>query len=121
MEYIDIQAFTYEQRPGMLDELTVAVCNCGGWIVDRKALSPTAMRFEIEIQLYSVLDLYASILTTGIELSRPAHETLTELCTRRKHRILTASAGHIVALRLDISFLDEVSIHSQAGTPSASA
>src|ERR1700722_10636272 len=85
MESLNIQAFTYEQRNGVLRDLASACTNCGGWILDRKTLSPTNMEFQIEIQLRTILDLYAAIISTGVELTRSGHEALTELCTRRTH------------------------------------
>jgi hypothetical protein len=112
MQSLDIQAFTYEQRHGLLPDLTVAFSNCGGWVLERKTLSPTNMEFRIEIQLRAVLDLYAAIVATGVELTRSGHEALTELCTRRKHMRLAAELGQIVAIRLEISFLDDITIHS---------
>lgn len=110
MESLEIQAFTYEQRHGLLPELVTAFSNSGGWIHDRKTLSPTNMEFRVEIQLYAVLDLYAAILATGIELTRSGHEAFTELCTRRKHLRLTTD--QIVTLRLEITFLEDVTLQS---------
>jgi hypothetical protein len=112
MQSLDIQAFTYEQRHGLLPDLTAAFSNCGGWILERKTLSPTNMEFRVEIQLRAVLDLYAAIVSTGVELTRSGHETLTELCTRRQHLRLAAELGQIVALRLEINFLDDITLHS---------
>ena len=112
MQSLDIQGFTYEERHGLLPELTTAFSNCGGWVLERKTLSPTNMEFRIEIQLLAVLDLYAAIIATGVELTRAGHEALTELCTRRQHLRLAAELGQIVAIRLEISFLDDITIHS---------
>jgi hypothetical protein len=112
MESLDIQAFTYEQRHGLLPLLTAAFSNCGGWILERRTLSPSHMEFRVELQLRAVLDLYAAIIATGVELTRSGHETLTELCTRRKHLRVTADLGQIVAIRLEITFLDDVTLHS---------
>jgi hypothetical protein len=112
MQSLDIQAFTYEQRNGLLRILTAAFSNCGGWVLERKTLSPTNMEFRVEIQLRAILDLYAAIIATGVELTRSGHETLTELCTRRKHLRVTTELGQIVAIRLEINFLDDVTLHS---------
>ena len=112
MQSLDIQGFTYEQRHGLLPDLTVAFSNCGGWVIERKTISPTNMEFRVEIQLLAVLDLYAAIVATGVELTRAGHEALTELCTRRQHLRLAAELGQIVAIRLEISFLDDITIHS---------
>jgi hypothetical protein len=119
MESLEIQAFTYEQRYGLLPELVTAFSNSGGWIHDRKTLSPTNMEFRVEIRLHAVLDLYAAILATGVELTRSGHEAFTELCTRRKHLRLTTD--QIVTLRLEITFFDDVTLHSllACGSPLA--
>lgn len=112
MQSLDIQGFTYEERQGLLPVLTTAMGNCGGWVLERKTLSPTNMEFRLEIQLGAILDLYASIIGTGVELTRSGHEALTEQCTRRKHLRMMAELGQVVAIRLEISFLDEVTLHS---------
>jgi hypothetical protein len=112
MQSLEIQGFTYEQRHGLLPGLTVAFSNCGGWIIERNTLSSTTMEFRIEIQLRAILDLYAAIVATGVELTRAGHESLTELCTRRKHLRLTAELGQIVTIRLEIKFLDDLTLHS---------
>jgi hypothetical protein len=112
MQALDIQGFTYEQRQSLLADLTAAFGNCGGWILERKTLSPTNMEFRVEIQLRAILDLYAAMVSTGVELTRSGHDVLTELCTRRKHLLLAAELGQVVTIRLEIAFLDDVTLHS---------
>jgi hypothetical protein len=121
MELLDIRAFTYEQRHGLLPGLTAAVGNCGGWLLERRTLSANNMEFRIEIQLRAVLDLYAAIISTGVELSRPGHDSLTELCSRRNHLDITAELGHIVCIRLELSFLDDTTLHSLLASGSSLA
>jgi hypothetical protein len=112
MQSLNIQAFTYEQRHRLLAGLTLAMGNCGGWILERKTLSPTNLEFRMEIQLRCALDLYAALLAEGVELTRSGHQALTELCTRRQHLHLSAELGQTVAIRLEIAFLDDISLHS---------
>lgn len=112
MGLLDIQAFTYEQRNGLLPDLTAAVANCGGWILERKTLSPSSVEFSVEIQLRAILDFYAAIIATGVELTRSGHEALTELCTRRKHLHRTADLCQTLTIRLELSFLDDLTLHS---------
>jgi hypothetical protein len=120
MESFDVQAFTYEQRHALLPSLSAAFSNCGGWIIDRKTLSGANIEFRIEIQLRAVLDLYAAALSTGIELTRSGHETLAGLCTRRKH-LRIADLGQIVAIRLEVAFLDDITLHSLLSAGSSMA
>jgi len=121
MQTLEIQAFTYQQRHSLLPELTTALSNCGCWILERKTLSPSNMEFRIEIQLRAIVDLYAAIVAHGVEPTRTGHDVLTDLCTRRSHRRITAHLGQIVSIRLEIHFLDDVTLHSllSSGSPLA--
>lgn len=112
MASLDIQGFTFEPRHRLLAGLTSAFGNCGGWILERKTLSPTNVEFRVEIQLRAILDLYAALIATGVELTRSGHEVFTELCTRRKHMHISAEPGQLIVLRLEISFLEDVTLHS---------
>jgi hypothetical protein len=112
MQTLDIQGFSYEERHGLLPTLTSAFADCGGWVLDRKTLSPSTMEFRIEIQLRAVLDLYASIVSAGLELTRSGHLGLTDLCTCRKNLSAAADLGQVIAIRLEISFLEDVTLHS---------
>ena len=115
MQSIDIQSFSYEERTAVLPLLTNSFADCGGWVLDRKTLSPTSIEFRLEIQLRSVLDLYVAILAAGIELTRGSHLSLTDLCTCRKH-LRTSDLGQVIALRIEISFLEDVTLHSLLAT-----
>jgi hypothetical protein len=111
MLLIELQAFTYEDRHDMLPGLTAALGRCGGWILGRRTVSPTQLEFCMEVQLRSVLDLYGALLEQGVELTRAGHEGLTELCARRKHVRHVAELGQVVSVRLDLSFLDDVTLY----------
>jgi hypothetical protein len=108
MQSLDIQGFSYEERHGILPTLTTAFADCGGWILDRKTLSPSTMEFRIEIQLRAVVDLYSSILSSGLELTRNGHLSLTHLCTCRKNLSTSTDLNQIVTIRIEISFLEDV-------------
>jgi hypothetical protein len=117
MQSLDIQGFSYEERRGLLPTLASAFAECGGWILDRKTLSPSTMEFRIEIQLRAVLDLYSSILASGLELTRAGHLALTHLCTCRKNLSTPADLGQIVAIRLEISFLEDATLQAIFAKP----
>jgi hypothetical protein len=119
MQSLDIQGFSYEERHGLLPTLTSAFADCGGWVLDRKTLSPTTMEFRIEIQLRAVIDLYSSILASGLELTRGGHLGLTHLCTCRNNLFTPADLGQIVAIRIEISFLEDATLHSVFAKPTA--
>ncbi len=81
-------------------------------MLERKASSAAAMKFLFEVQLQTILELYASLVGIGVELTRNAHASLTELCTCMQHRASTASPFQVVTLRLEINFLADVTLHS---------
>ncbi len=109
---VEIQAFTYEDRHALLPALTAGLGRCGGWILDRRTLSATQLEFRVEIQLRAALDLYGTLIEQGVELTRAAHERLTDLCARRKHVRHNAELGQVVELRLELSFLDDLTLHN---------
>ncbi len=90
--------------------LTAAVSLCGAWIVERKTLSPTAVEIRIEIQLRMIVELYAALLSAGIEFGRDGHQALADLCTCRKHMELDRAG--LVTIRMELAFLDDVTLHS---------
>ena len=112
MQLLDIQGFSYEERHGLLPILTSAFADCGGWIADRKTLSPSTMEFRVEIQLRAVVDLYTSIIASGLELTRSGHLGLTHLCTCRKNLSAPTDLSQIVAIRIEISFLEDATLQS---------
>ena len=119
MQSLDIQGFSYEERHGLLPSLTSAFTECGGWVLDHRTLSPTTMEFRIEIQLRAVVDLYASILGSGLELTRAGHLGLAHLCTCRKNLSAPTDLGQVVAIRIEISFLEDAALYSLFARPPA--
>ena len=121
MQLLEIQGFSYDERQGLLPTLTSSLANCGGWVLGRKTLSPSMTEIRLEIQLRSIVDLYASIVSSGLELTRAGHLALTDLCTCRKNLATPADMGQVVTIRLEISFLEDVTLHSLLMTGSIPA
>ena len=119
MQAIDIQGFSYEDRHGLLPTLASAFADCGGWILDRKTLSPSTMEFRVEIQLRAVVELYSSIIASGLELTRSGHLGLTHLCTCRKNLSTPTDLIQIVTIRIEISFLEDATLQSVFAKPPA--
>src|SRR3981189_2605928 len=112
MQALDIQGFSYEERHGLLTARTSAFADCGGWNLDCKALSPSTMEFRVEIQLRAVVDLYSSMVASGLELTRSGHLGLTHLCTCRKNLSAPTDLSQIVTIRIEISFLEDATLQS---------
>jgi hypothetical protein len=120
MQSLSIQGFSYDERQGLLPTLISGFAECGGWVLDRRTLSPRTMEIRLEIQLRSALDLYASIISSGLELTRSGHLGLTDLCTCRRN-LSASDLGQVVEIRLEISFLEDLTLHSLLMTSASSA
>jgi hypothetical protein len=121
METHELQGYSYDDRQGLLPTLTSAFTQCGGWVLERKTISATTMEFRIEIQLESIVELYSSLMATGLELTRGTHATLTALCTSRKHVAVPWQPSRVLSFRLELSFLEDVTLHSLLMTGSGLA
>jgi hypothetical protein len=110
MQLLDIQGYSYEPSEDLLRNLNRILINSGGWILDRRALSATNYEFTIEVELRSILDMYAGIIAAGIELTRANHLALTDLCTCRLHLLGSNELRQIIGLRLEVAFLKQVTL-----------
>jgi hypothetical protein len=117
----DLQGYSYQDRQGLLPNLTTAFTHCGGWVLERKTISASAMEFRIEIQLQGIVELYSSLVGTGLELTRGTHDTLTALCTSRKHIATSPQPNRLLSIRLELNFLEDVTLHSLLMTGSSLA
>ncbi len=118
---VELEAFTDDHRQGVLPELNMCLDDCGGWVLERRASSATAMEFRIELRRESVLELYGSLMSTGIELTCNAHAMLTDLCTCRRNADQLHTVGDTVVLRLVLHFCEQLTVPMLLATGSAAA
>ena len=118
---VELEAFSDNYRSGALPDLTTCLNDCGGWVLERRASSATSMEFRVELRLESILELYASLVATGIELTCKAHATLTDLCTCRRNAERLSTAGETVVLRLVLHFRKQLTMTMLLATGSAAA
>src|SRR4051812_24961662 len=85
MASLDIKGFSYDDRTGVLPAVLASLAECGGWVLDRRAVSPSTTELKVEVQLRSIVELYGSLIGAGLELTRSSHLSLTDLCTCRKN------------------------------------
>jgi hypothetical protein len=120
-QLFELNAYCYSDRIEMLPRLTSVFTNSGGWVLERRTLSPTAMDFRFEIQLMGIVELYGQLVGLGLELTRTTHDQLTELCTLWKHMMSSRESCPVVTVRLEIQFLADVTLHSILMTGSSHA
>jgi hypothetical protein len=117
----DVHGYFYGERSALLPQLTGEFTNCGVWVLERRTLSPAASDFRFELQLGDVVELYGALVALGLEFTRSAHTTLTDLCTCRRYREGSGVRSQVLTLRLEINFLADVTLHSILMTGSGTA
>lgn len=117
----DLQGFCYGERTTLLPLLAAAFTECGGWVLERRNVSSTAIEFRFEIQLAGILDLYGAMVEMGLELARNAHSLLADLCTCRQHISRSVDPCQVLTLRLEVSFLADATLQSILMTGSSLA
>jgi hypothetical protein len=111
MQMLQIQSYSYQDRQSVLPVLMNAVTRSGGWVCNRKALSDMTLEFRVEIELAGILDLYAGIIGSGLEVTRSGHKALTEMCMYSRHpRLLDPT--QTILLQMEVSFLEEANLDS---------
>ena len=110
MQSLDIYGYSYNDRFQVLLSLTESLTDSGAWITDRNTVSAKTTELRFEIQLHCVLDLYTALIATGLELTRAAHAAMTNLWTCYNN--LAISSSDIITVRLEINFLEDVTLHS---------
>jgi hypothetical protein len=119
MQTLDLHGYSYNDRFQILLSLTDSLTDSGAWITDRNSVTSTKTELHFEIQLGAVLDLYTALIATGLELTRAAHHAMTDLwtCCNNLYNRFT----DVVSIRLEINFLEDVTLHSLLMTGSGLA
>jgi hypothetical protein len=113
---IQLRGFSYEERRTILPVVTEVVSSGGCWLKERRVVSFSQVEFLFEMQLRWALEVYSSLIAAGLELSQDSHAELTGLCTVRRHdRELRTSAGRVLSVRLEVSFLEESDFEQALG------
>ena len=105
-----IQGYSFEDREDLLPALVDAIVRCGGWVLNRRDISEQTLELQLEMELRGVFDLYAALLSAGVEMTRSGHRTLAALCSRARY-VPRRVQGEIVPLRVEVSFLHEITPH----------
>lgn len=117
----ELQGYSYDDRQDVLPGLTTAMTQAGGWVLEKRATSATAVQFRVEIQLRGIVELYAGLMEMGVELTKATHTMLTELCLCRRYAGWTEWSGEVITLNLELSFLEELTLNSLLNTGAAAA
>jgi hypothetical protein len=104
---VELRGHSYDDHRRIIPALRETMSNCGAWVLEQRAVSPTQTELRFEIQLRSVFELYSGILAAGVELNRDSHVRMTGLCTVRDHNPRQAKRRRVITIRLELTFLEE--------------
>lgn len=104
-----LQSLTYEDRAEVLFALTEAIDLAGGWILEKRTISAHALELRIELQTRGLIEMYAALVGSAIELTRNAHLLLAERCTCLRHLRGRGHISAILAIRLEVAFVGDPS------------
>jgi len=83
----------------LLRFLTGAVLGCGGWVLSRSLPGSDTVEMSFEFARAVSLEIYSVLIAAGLELSREAHISMTELCQCTKD-LMPAKAFDVARIRL---------------------
>ncbi len=96
-----LQAVSTRPAPELLPCLTEAIDRACGWVLQRNMVSSTVLLMRVEAQGRALMDLYASLMAEGLDLSRESHMLLAERCTCTQ--VHQYARDTIISLRLQVT------------------
>jgi hypothetical protein len=104
---VQLRCHSFLDRHTVLTALYDAMTRCGCWVESRQTLISSRLQFDFELPLCVADDLYAELISAGIEMKFDSHRAMTWLCTLRRHDVITSNSFHAVSIRMEIDFRDE--------------
>jgi hypothetical protein len=94
-----LTATSAEDPQRVMRFLTGAVLSCGGWVLSRSMPGSDTVEISFEFARAVSLEVYSVLIAAGLELSRDAHLSLTELCQCTRN-LMTTKAFDVARVRL---------------------
>jgi hypothetical protein len=104
---VELRCFTYDDRRVVFAEMVRALDRCGCWREVMQATSPTQVEICFTVMLSAADELYGGLIAAGVEMTREAHQSLTWLCTLRRHQPERLRLYGALDIRLEMNFLIE--------------
>jgi hypothetical protein len=113
---LQMRATSREEPARLIQTLTGAILGSGGWVLSRGANDAGTINMLFEFERQSCVEIYATLIAVGVELSQLAHLRFTELCQcTRSH--FEECGSDIVSVDLEVHYF---SVETSAGRMSAS-
>jgi len=113
---LQMRATSREEPARLIQTLTGAILGSGGWVLSRGANDAGTINMLFEFERQSCVEIYATLIAVGVELSQLAHLRFTELCQcTRSH--FEECGSDIVSVDLEVHYF---CVETSAGRMSAS-
>jgi hypothetical protein len=109
---VELSCFTYDDRRVVFAATMRTLDRCGCWREVMQATSPTQVEICFSVLLSAADELYGGLIAAGVEMTREAHQSLTWLCTLRRHQPEQLRRYGAVDVRLEMNFLIEDEINA---------
>jgi hypothetical protein len=107
IQNVELRCFSFQDRHTILTALFDAMSRCGCWIEGRQTTIASRLEFHFELPLCVADELYAELISAGIEMKFESHRAMTWLCTLRRHDRETISSFRAISVRMEIDFREE--------------
>jgi hypothetical protein len=107
IQSVELRCYSYQDRHTILTALFDAMSRCGCWIEGRQTQISSRVEFNFELPLCVADELYAELISAGIEMKFESHRALTWLCTLRRHDRETVNSYRAISVRMEIDFREE--------------
>jgi len=84
---MEMKAISIEEPSRLVQTLTGAVLDCGGWVLSRGANDTGTVNMLIEFERQACMEIYIVLIAAGLELSQSGHIRFTELCQCTRNRL----------------------------------
>ncbi len=105
MSNIAIHGYSPLETPQLQMRLMDQILDSNGWVLEEKQLSPFSYEIRFELELGNIVEMYSALQRTGVQLTRVAHQAMTEICLCRKH--LPEQEFQMVIITLRVGLMQE--------------
>lgn len=113
---LGLTATSADNPPHLLCSLTADVVSSGAWVLSRSLPGSDTVEMSFEFARSASLEIYTALIAAGLELSRDAHISMTELCQCTKD-LLATKAFDIARIRLLVLAAPAENKGSKSGHP----
>ncbi len=85
MSNIAIHGYSHLESPQLQIRLVDQIIDSNGWVLEEKQLTPFSYEIRFELELGNIVEMYSALQRTGVQLTRVAHRSMTEVCLCQKH------------------------------------